>query len=65
MSQMFQQALWIAGKDQEDESQKVDLLKAMTGAGLERNSAPDHFKKAVVDLDMSTLRKLMRLPRGV
>jgi hypothetical protein len=33
---MFQQALWIGGTDQEDEGQEVDLLKSMTGAGLER-----------------------------
>jgi hypothetical protein len=43
MSQMFQQALWISGTDQEDEGQEVDLLKSMTGAGLERDSAPPHF----------------------
>jgi hypothetical protein len=27
---MFQQALWIGGTDQQDEGQKVDLLKLST-----------------------------------
>jgi hypothetical protein len=36
MPQMFQQALWIGGADQEDEDQEVDLLKSMSGAGLEK-----------------------------
>jgi hypothetical protein len=45
MPQMFQQALRIGGTDQEDEGQKVDSLKSMTGAGLERSSAPEHFQK--------------------
>jgi hypothetical protein len=45
MPQMFQQALWICGTDQEDKGQEVDLLKSMTGAGLERSSAPVHFQK--------------------
>jgi hypothetical protein len=40
--QMFQQALWISGTDQEDEGpKKVDVLKcSMIGAGLERRSVP-------------------------
>jgi hypothetical protein len=45
MPQMFQQALWIGSPDQEGEGQEVDLLKSMTGAGLERSSAPEHFHK--------------------
>jgi hypothetical protein len=40
MPQMFQQALWIGGTDQEDEGQELDLRKSMTVAGLERSSAP-------------------------
>jgi hypothetical protein len=42
---MFQQALWIGGADQEDEGQEVDLVKSVTGAGLEGSSAPEHFQK--------------------
>jgi len=34
MPQMFQQALWVGGTDQEREGKEVDLLKSMTGAGL-------------------------------
>jgi len=40
MPQMFQQALWIGGPDQEVEGQEVDLLKSMTGAGLEKKLGP-------------------------
>lgn len=43
--QMLQQALWSGGPDQGDEGQEVDLFKSMTGAGLERSSAPEHFQK--------------------
>jgi hypothetical protein len=43
---MFQQALWIGGTDYE-EGQEVDLLKSMTGAGLERSSALSSFAKPV------------------
>jgi hypothetical protein len=37
---MFQQALWIGRTNQEEQGQEVDLLKSMTGARLERSSAP-------------------------
>ena len=46
MPQMFQQALWVDGADEEDEGQEVDLVKSMKGAGLETSSAPEHFRKA-------------------
>jgi hypothetical protein len=42
---MFQQALWTGDGDQEDKGQEVDLIKSMTGAGLERGSAPEHSHK--------------------
>ena len=45
MPQMFQQALWIGGTDQKDKGQEVDLIMAMTGAGLERSSAPEYLQK--------------------
>ena len=45
MPQMFQQALWIGGTDQEDEGQEVDLLKSMTGGWARKSSAPEHFQK--------------------
>jgi hypothetical protein len=49
---MSQHALWIGGTDQEDEVQEVDLLKStMTGAGLEKGSAPEHFQNGGVRLE--------------
>jgi hypothetical protein len=48
MPEMFPQALRIGGTNQEGEGQEVDLLKSMTGAGLERTSAPEHFQKVSI-----------------
>ena len=45
LSQMFQQALWIDGAGWEDEDQEVDLLKSITGAGLEGSSAPQRSQE--------------------
>jgi hypothetical protein len=52
MPQVFQQALWIGGTDQEDKAQEVDLLKSMTGAELERSSAPKYFQKGSSNLNL-------------
>ncbi len=51
MPQMFQQALWIGGTDQEDEGQEVDLLKSMTGGWARKSSAPNIFRKALLNLE--------------
>jgi hypothetical protein len=59
MPQMFQQALWIGGTDY-DKGQEVDLLKSMTGAGLERSSAPFAFSERLFVL---FLRELLRTTR--
>jgi hypothetical protein len=40
MSQVFQQALWIGGTDEEDEAQEVDLVKSMRGAELGKERGP-------------------------
>ena len=64
MSRMFQSALWIGGRDQEDKGQEVDLLKSMTGAGLERSSAPNIFGEAAPKLEygQDDLRSVSRRP---
>ncbi len=51
MPQMFQQALWIGGTHQQDEAQEVDFDQSMTGARLERCSAPEHFQKGSSQLE--------------
>jgi hypothetical protein len=42
---VFQEALWIGGTEQKEEGQEVELLKSLTGAGLERSPAPEHFRR--------------------
>ena len=33
MPQMFQQALWVGGSNEEDEGQEVDSLRSIQGPG--------------------------------